>query len=56
MDTIVISTYLGRPRTSLNLATQLDFATVAKRSFKLCVYFMYVLLKFNVVKRLQENT
>ena len=29
---------------------------IAKRSFKLCLYFMYVLLESNFVKKLQENT
>ena len=49
-------TLLIRPRTSLNLATQFDFATVAKMRFKVCVYFIYVLLEFNFVKKLQENS
>ena len=37
-----IATELNRLRTSQNLATELDLAIVAKRSFKNCVYFIYI--------------
>ena len=47
---------LVRLRTNQNLATELDLAIVAKRSFKNCVYFIYVLLNLNIVKKLQANT
>ena len=46
----------SRLRTNQNLATELDLAIVAKRSFKNCVYFIYVLLNLNIVKKLQANT
>ena len=45
-----------RLRTNTNLATELDLAIVAKRSFKICVYFIYVLLNLNNLKKLQANT
>ena len=45
-----------RLRTNQNLATELDLAIVAKRSFKNCAYFIYVLLNFKIVKKLQANT
>ena len=48
--------HLIRLRTNQNLATELDLAIVAKRSFKNCVYFIYVLLNLNIVKKLQANT
>ena len=47
---------LNRLRTNQNLATELDLAKVAKRSFKQCEYFIYVLLNLNIVKKLQANT
>ena len=50
------SGFLNRLRTNQNLATELDLAIVAKRSFKNCVYFIYVLINFNIVKKLQANT
>ena len=45
-----------RLRTTQNLATELDLAIVAKRSFKNSVYFIYVLLNLKIVKKLQANT
>ena len=44
-----------RLRTSQNLATELDLAIVAKRSFKNCVYFIYISLKKDSLKKLQIN-
>ena len=43
---------LSRLRTNQNFATELDLAIVAKRSFKNCVYFIYVLFNLNI----QANT
>ena len=45
----------NRLRTSQNLATELDLAIVAKRSFKNCVYCIYISLKKDSLKKLQIN-
>ena len=56
---LVLALYLLifiRLKTSQNLATELNLAIVVKRSFKNYVYFIYVLLNLNTVKKLQANT
>ena len=45
-----------RLKTSQNLATVLDLAIVAKRSFKNCVYFIYISSLKDSLKKLQANT
>ena len=50
--------YTNRPSASENLATLAHFcySSLVKRSFKICVCFIYdVLLKFIFVKKMQEN-
>ena len=53
---VKIGKIVYRLRTNQNLATELDLAIVAKRSFKNCVYFKHVLLNLKIVKKLQANT
>ena len=48
--------FIIRLRTSQNLATELDLAIVAKRSFKNCVYFTYISSYKDSLKKLQANT
>ena len=53
--TVPLFHIINRLRTSQNLATELDLAIVVKRSFQNCVYFIYILLNLNIVKKLQAK-